>query len=277
MTRPAILLVGGTDSSGGAGLAADIRAAAAHGVEARLAVTAVTAQTNGMVGTVAPMPPALVAEQIAFALADGRVFAVKIGMLAEAAIVAAVAEALAGFAGPIVLDPVIAASSGGMLLSEEGITGLIERLLPMTTLVTPNLPELSILASRADGRLAAGDPAPVSQTGLRGKTEAGPHSHATPRDAALVRNLFAAGAGAVLVKGGHETGTEALDVLHRRDGGPPRRFATPRLDAMLRGTGCMLATAIACRLAAGNGLETACGAAKEYVRGLLAGASAEPG
>ncbi|MBO0903870.1 bifunctional hydroxymethylpyrimidine kinase/phosphomethylpyrimidine kinase [Jiella sonneratiae] len=303
MTRPTILVVGGTDSSGGAGLAADIRTAAAHGVDARLAVTAVTAQTDHKVGTVAPMPPALVAEQIAFALEDGCVVAVKIGMLAEAAIVAAVAEALAGFAGPIVLDPVIAASSGGLLLSEEGTAGLIERLLPMTTLVTPNLPELSILASRAAGGSIAEYPAPASQTGSWGMGEARPQSHTVSgrslrdagnkdahsprgldtspalieqisyhgmsRNAALVRSLFAAGAGAVLVKGGHGDGPDAADLFFRSGETAPRRYAAPRLDVALRGTGCMLATAIASNLAAGLALEDACGAAKDHVRALF--------
>ncbi|MCE7027376.1 bifunctional hydroxymethylpyrimidine kinase/phosphomethylpyrimidine kinase [Jiella avicenniae] len=261
--RPAILLVGGTDSSGGAGLAADIRAAAAHGVETRLAVTAVTAQTNGRVGTVAPMPPALVAEQIACALEDGRVSTVKLGMLADAAIVAAVAEALAGFDGAVVLDPVIAASSGGLLLSEAGIAELVGRLLPRTTLLTPNLPELSLLASRMDEPRHAGDAATDDIAARDLPAGASP-------SASAARTLLEAGAGAVLVKGGHDTGGEATDVLYRKDGAPPRRYGTPRLDASLRGTGCMLATAIACRLAAGDALEEACGAGKDHVRGLLA-------
>lgn len=241
--RPAILVIAGTDSSGGAGLAADIRTAAAHDVDARLAVTAVTAQTNGKVGRIDVMPPALVAEQIAMALEDGHVAAVKIGMLGNEPIVATVADALARFDGPIVLDPVIAASSGGLLLSESGIATLIERLLPNTRLVTPNLPELAILSARL------GVPAGADTDH---KADA----------------LLDAGARAVLVKGGHGEGRDAVDILYRPDR-PPLRLASPRLAATLRGTGCALATAIACRLACGDTAEDACRRAKAFVRRLL--------
>ncbi|WAP67347.1 bifunctional hydroxymethylpyrimidine kinase/phosphomethylpyrimidine kinase [Jiella pelagia] len=241
-TRPAILVVAGTDSSGGAGLAADIRTAAAHDVNVRLAVTAVTAQTDGKVGRIEAMPPALVAEQIAMALED--VSAVKIGMLGTEPIVAAVADGLAGFGGTIVLDPVIAASSGGLLLCEDGLATMTERLLPTTALVTPNLPELDILSARL---------------GVPAGADTDRKAHA----------LLDAGAGAVLVKGGHGEG-RAVDILYRT-GRPPLRFASPRIAATLRGTGCALATAIACRLASGDTLEGACEKAKAFVAGLLKG------
>ena len=243
--RPAILLVGGTDSSGGAGLAADIRTAAAHDVYARLAVTAVTAQTDGRVGRIETMAPAVVTEQIAVALEDRRVSAVKIGMLGNEPIVAAVADALAGFDGPIVLDPVIAATSGGLLLSEAGIKTTIERLLPITAVATPNLPELVILAARLG--LAASE-----ETETRART------------------LLDAGAGAVLVKGGHGEGRDSVDFLYRT-GHSPLRLSSPRITAALRGTGCTLATAIACRLAWPDTLEDACGGAKAFVTILLKG------
>ena len=248
--RSAILLVGGTDSSGGAGLAADIRTAAAHGVDARLAVTAVTAQTDGRVGTVHVMRPDLVAAQIAMALEDGRVSAIKIGMLGDAAIVRAVAEALAGFGGPIVLDPVIAATSGGLLLSEDGMAELIGRLLPIAALVTPNLQELAILAARLDVATGAD-----IDTGSRA--------------------LLDTGAGAVLVKGGHGEGRDSVDILTQA-GRPAIRLHSPRLAATLRGTGCTLATAIACRLAAGDTLEDACADAKAFVTRLLKGLPDQP-
>ena len=241
--RPAILVIAGTDSSGGAGLAADIRTAACHDVNARLAVTAVTAQTDGRVRRIDVMPPALVADQVALALEDGHVSAVKIGMLGNAAVVGAVADALSGYSGPIVLDPVIAASSGGLLLSEGGIATLIARLLPITRLVTPNLPELDILAARL------GVPAGADTD-------------------AKARALIEAGAGAVLVKGGHGDGQDAVDILYRRDR-PPLRLASPRIAATLRGTGCTLATATACRLALGDTAEDACRGAKAFVRRLL--------
>ncbi|NDW04286.1 bifunctional hydroxymethylpyrimidine kinase/phosphomethylpyrimidine kinase [Jiella pacifica] len=241
----AVLVIGGTDSSGGAGLAADIRTAAAHAVDARLAVTAVTAQSDARVGDVETMPPALVAEQVAMALEDGRVSAVKIGMLGNEAIVAAVVDALSRFGGPIVLDPVIAASSGGQLLSEAGIATMTGRLLPITALVTPNLPELDILS----GLISV------------------PPGADTDRKAHALLN---AGAGAVLVKGGHGEGRDAVDILYRT-GRSPIRFASPRIAATLRGTGCALATAIACRLASGDTLEAACEGAKAFVAGLLKG------
>ena len=164
-------------------------------------------------------------------------------MLGNEAITAAVADALSRFDGPIVLDPVIAASSGGLLLSEIGIATLIARLLPNTCLVTPNLPELDILAARL------GAPAGADTD-------------------AKARALIKAGAGAVLVKGGHGEGRDAVDILYRHHRSP-LRLASPRLVATLRGTGCALATAIACRLAAGDTAEDACRGAKAFVRGLL--------
>lgn len=242
--RPAILVIGGTDSSGGAGLAADIRAAAAHDVDARLAVTAVTAQTDGRVGLVEAMSPAVVAQQIAMAREDGQVSAVKIGMLGNEPIVSAVADALSRFGGPIVLDPVVAATSGGLLLSEAGIATMIHRLLPAVALLTPNLPELAVLAARLG--VAPGE---------------GTETQA--------RALLDSGKAAVLVKGGHGEGQDAVDSLYRI-GRSPARFASPRIAATLRGTGCALATAITCRLASGDTLEDACKSAKAYVGGLLA-------
>ncbi|MBO0664074.1 hydroxymethylpyrimidine/phosphomethylpyrimidine kinase [Jiella sp. MQZ9-1] len=255
--RPVILAIGGTDSSGGAGLAADIRTARDHGIAARLTVTAVTAQSDRAVGQVLTMPPALVGEQVALALEDGQVAAVKIGMLSDAAVIAAVAEALRGYTGPIVLDPVIAASSGGLLLSEAGLDALIAVLVPRVTLVTPNLPELAILAARLG----------VMQPDAAGTAD--DHTqHATG-----VSALLTTGVRAVLVKGGHAGGAEAVDTLYRSGEPNPFSLPAPRLNASLRGTGCALASAIACRLADGDALEDACRIAKTYVGGLLAAAA----
>ena len=205
MSRPAILVIGGTDSSGGAGLAADIRAAAAHDVDARLAVTAVTAQTDGRVGLIEAISPAVVAQQIAMAREDGQVSAVKIGMLGNEPVVSAVADALSGFGGPIVLDPVVAATSGGLLLSEAGIATMIHRLLPAIALVTPNLPELAVLAVRLG--VASGE---------RTETQA--------------RALLDSGKAAVLVKGGHGEGQDAVDSLYRTDRSPARFAFLPGLQ-----------------------------------------------
>jgi len=240
MTRPTILAIGGTDSSGGAGLAADIRAASALDVTARLAVTAVTAQSDAGVGTVCQMTRELVAEQIALAMADGHVAAVKIGMLGDAATIEAVESALAWFEGPIVLDPVIAASAGGLLLDRAGFERLIERLLPRTYLVTPNLPELDLMEERL------GLPPGASIEDKAGC-------------------ILDRGARAVLVKGGHAEGSVATDILFCRDC-PPVRFETSRVPVRLRGTGCMLATAIAAGLAQGQPLVAACEWAKAYLQ-----------
>lgn len=140
-----ILVIAGTDSSGGAGLSRDVAVATELGFAVKPAVTAVTAQSNDAVRRVELVEADLVKTQIAAALEDDAPAAVKIGMLGDAAVVRAVADALQGRDLPIVLDPVIASSSGAQLLSDEGIAALKESLLPLVTLVTPNLPEAEIL------------------------------------------------------------------------------------------------------------------------------------
>ena len=250
--RPTILAVAGTDSSGGAGLAADLLAAEALGARLRWAVTAVTAQTDRAVGMVQGIPPALVRQQIEMALSDSDVRGAKLGMLGTAAVAGAVADALEEFAarGSVVLDPVLMSSSGALLLDDAGTAVLIERLLPMAALVTPNLPELRHLANL----LGAGPTASVAQ------------------QAAF---LMRAGARAVLVKGGHGEGSDAEDLLFQRHRSLPQVFASRRLNAQMRGTGCRLATAITVRLAAGDGLAAACSAAKAYLAGLLTSVAAQ--
>jgi hydroxymethylpyrimidine/phosphomethylpyrimidine kinase len=249
---PIILAIAGSDSSGGAGLAADLLAAEALGAKLRWAVTAVTAQTDQSVGAVHDLPPALVRRQIDMALADGAVRSAKLGMLGNAACVATVADALRDFAErrPVVIDPVLMASSGAALLDEAGVTALIEKLLPMAALVTPNLPELEHLALCLGA--APGD--------------------SVARQAAFVMR---AGARAVLVKGGHASGPEAADLLFERHQRVPRHFSSPRVAARLRGTGCRLATAIAVRLARGDDLAAACAFAKSYLFRLLTAEAAE--
>lgn len=140
-----ILVIAGTDSSGGAGLSRDVAVAAELGFAVKPVVTAVTAQSNDAVRRVELIDADLVKAQIAAALEDDAPAAVKIGMLGDGAVVRAVADAFQGRDLPIVLDPVIASSSGAQLLSDEGIAALKERLLPLVTLVTPNLPEAEIL------------------------------------------------------------------------------------------------------------------------------------
>ncbi len=224
---PRVLFIGGTDSSGGAGLARDIATAAQMGAEACLAVTGVTAQTDGAVHSVRLMSCDDVALQVK---AAGEVGAVKVGMLGSAAVASAVAKALPSV--PLVLDPVLASSSGTALLDDDGVDTLIEQLLPRTTLLTPNLPELGMLSSRL---------------GLDGNTE----------ESERVRALITRGCGAVLVKGGHaEEGTYCEDRLYLPSG-EIMMFRGPRFGFPMRGTGCQLASAIAVGLAEGLDLGTA--------------------
>jgi hydroxymethylpyrimidine/phosphomethylpyrimidine kinase len=229
VTRPPRLLaIAGSDSSGRAGLQADLATFAAHGVEAQSVVTAVTAQGPDGVTAVHVVPAPVVEAQLAAAFAGPGVDAVKVGMLASAATVEVVARALRPLAGvPVVVDPVLAASAGGVaLLPEDAWALLRERLLPLATLVTPNLPE----AARLTGLAVDGDLAVDGE----------------PRRLAAARELARAGC-AVLLKGGHGAGERLVDILVV--GEEVHRFEHPRLARATRGTGCVLSSAIAARLA----------------------------
>jgi hydroxymethylpyrimidine/phosphomethylpyrimidine kinase len=236
----AVLVIGGTDSSGGAGLARDLSTLAQLGVRAVCAVTAVTAQSDGAVSVVHVVPVDIVRAQIAAALATCAVRVIKIGMLATRATVEAVADSLPPRNHvPLVLDPVLAASAGAVLLDTAGRAALRELLLARTTILTPNIPEAAAL---------------LGQPPAQGETD-------------LVRQgraLLALGPEAVLLKGGHAAGPEAIDLLLQSDA-PPRRLSAPRLLATRRGTGCTLASAIAAALAAGLDVAEACARAKEVV------------
>ncbi|MCB4455860.1 bifunctional hydroxymethylpyrimidine kinase/phosphomethylpyrimidine kinase [Leisingera sp. McT4-56] len=229
-----ILAIGGTDSSGGAGLTRDTAMAAELAVTVRPVVTAVTVQTDAAVLGVHPCPPTTVADQVRAALATAPApGAVKIGMLGSAEAAEAVDLALpAGL--PIVLDPVLKASSGGTLMDADGFGALLRR----AALVTPNLAELEVLAG-------AGGPVEVKAAAL-----------------------LAQGVQAVLVKGGHGTGTKSTDLLFTPDGAVIP-LAAQRLPVSKRGTGCSLATAAACHLAQGAALPDACSKAKRAVHRWL--------
>ncbi len=232
----AVLVIAGTDSSGGAGLSRDVATLAHFGIEALCAVTAVTAQTDAAVVVIEKLPARLVAAQITSALAGGRVGAVKIGMLGDAGIVAAVSAALPRRGAlPLVLDPVLAASSGGELLDAPGRAALRSELLPRATLLTPNIAEAATL-------LGAAPAASAEQIIAQG------------------RELCALGPAAVLMKGGHAAGALATDWLISADGGA-RSFSAPRAGSERRGSGCALASAIA----AGLGLLAACEQAKRHL------------
>jgi len=239
-----VLVVAGTDSSGGAGIARDVETVATFGLRACLTVTAVTVQTHGAVERVEQMPPDLIAAQMCAAFASNAMAAVKIGMLGSVDAVTTVASVLASrLPLPVVLDPVLASTSGRALLPMDAVEVLKRRLMPLCTLVTPNLPELALLS---------GKPVATDEAGIIG--QAG--------------SLFESGVAALLVKGGHAEGDRSVDLLLRA-GQKPSRFEAPRLDVGMRGTGCMLASAIAAGLALGDDLDAAIGRAKDHVFGKL--------
>jgi len=240
----AVLLIAGSDSSGGAGLVRDVRTLTRLRTAALCAVTAVTAQSDAGVAAVHHVPPEVVRAQIEAALSTRRVGAIKIGMLGTRATVLAVAASLPPRAAvPLVLDPVLASSSGGELLDREGQVALREVLLPRATLLTPNIPEAAALL----GTASAADEEVLLRQGER---------------------LLALGPRAVLLKGGHARGSLATDLLLTA-GEPVRRFPGARIAGTRRGTGCALAAAIAAGLAAGLTLIEACAQAKEHVTELL--------
>ncbi len=243
---PNILSIAGSDPSGGAGIQADLKTFAAFGCHGMAAPTALTAQnTLGVSGVHLP-PPGFVAEQITTVLADIDVAAIKIGMLGSAAIVEAVAGALAAYAGPIVLDPVLVATSGATLGDDAVIEAMRTHLFARATLVTPNLAE----ASRLLGDAHLEDEKAIT-------------------DAA--RRLRGTGAAAWLIKGGHGTGDTATDLLLDAQGFA--RFASPRLATRnTHGTGCTLSSAIAAALGKGQSLRQAVASAKRYLDASLAGA-----
>ena len=244
---PAVALtIAGTDSGGGAGIAADLHTFSAHGTFGTLVVTAVTAQNTLGVHGVAAQPPDVVDAQIAAVLDDLPVAAVKTGMLANGPIVEVVcAWARRGALPHLVVDPVMVAASGGRLLDDSG-HGAYAELIAEAELITPNVPEAeALLGSTIGGVDDLGDAA---------------------------RELVRRGAKAALVKGGHLTGADSVDVLFAE--GRVREFRAPRLDSRnTHGTGCTLSAAIAALLAKGAPLPEAVAQAKRYVQAAMAAAA----
>jgi hydroxymethylpyrimidine/phosphomethylpyrimidine kinase len=241
--KPArVLIIAGSDSSGGAGIQADIKTATALGCYAMTAITAVTAQNTAGVQSIHPIPPDMVREQIVACLGDIGADAVKIGMLGSAEIVTAVAETLSVSARgiPLVLDPVMVAKGGTSFLLDNAIFALKTQLLPLATVVTPNTPEAECL------------------TGLR--VEVGEDS--VSAGAALI----GMGAKAALVKGGHLGERTVMDALVDSSSLDVLWFGSDRIETTdTHGTGCTLATAIACGLAQGMTLADAVQRAHGYV------------
>jgi hydroxymethylpyrimidine/phosphomethylpyrimidine kinase len=237
---PRLLVIAGSDPSAGAGLQADLKTAQAFGVYAQTAVTAVTVQDTSGVYGVETISPTTVKRQIQVALGDIGADAIKIGMLGNGAIAASVAEALSQDSLPLVLDPVLASSSGRLLLDEKGIEILKSRLLPRALLVTPNWPECEAL------------------TAIRPDSDQAVQRAAEAFGRLGVRNL--------LIKGGHGDGATVRDVLIV-DGGRLSVFESPRQETPhTHGTGCVLSTAIACGLAQGKALTTAVRLAHDFVQ-----------
>lgn len=235
-----VLIVAGSDSGGGAGIQADIKAVSAAGGYAATAITALTVQNTLGVSAVHPVPLDIIEGQMRAVLDDIGADAIKTGMLATADVVRLVARVLRETAAdiPLVLDPVMVATSGDVLLAEDAIAAVREALLPLAALVTPNAPEAEKL------------------TGLK-ITNPGEQAEAG-------RALVAAGAKAALVKGGHLTGPVVHDVLVTSK--EMRVFESPRIDTTnTHGTGCTLASAIAARIALGQSLTEAVEGAGRYL------------
>ena len=249
MSIPIALSIAGSDPSGGAGIQADLKTFAARGVYGASVITALTAQNTQGVSGIHHVPPNFIAAQLDAVFADLPVAAVKIGMLARADTIDAVAEGLVRHgAKNVVLDPVMVATSGALLLEPSAIDALTARLFPLADLVTPNLPEAAALLATG----IAHDEAAMQTQG---------------------RALLDRGARAVLIKGGHGAGDESVDLLIDAHG--VTRVAAPRIASRnTHGTGCTLSSAIAAGLAQGHSLTEAVRMAKVYVTAAIAAADA---
>lgn len=238
-----VLTIAGSDSGGGAGIQADLKTFAAYGVHGASVLAALTAQNLRGVSAVHVPPVSFLRAQIDAVFGDFDVRAVKLGMLANAEVIDAVADALVHHRpGFVVLDPVMVATSGARLLESDALHALRTRLLPLATILTPNLPEAELLLGRPIVDDESADSA--------------------------VDDLLAVGVRAVLLKGGHMPNRAQL--VDRLGDGPSRsRYVHPRLDVEGHGTGCTLASAIAASLARGNALSAACEDAADFVHGAL--------
>jgi hydroxymethylpyrimidine/phosphomethylpyrimidine kinase len=236
-----VLIVAGSDSGGGAGIQADIKTVTALGGYAATAVTALTAQNTQGVFDVLPIEPAFVAAQMRLVLTDIGADVIKTGMFYSADVIQAVVEQCRGYAAgvPIVVDPVMVAKDSSRLLQQQAQRALVERLVPLAALLTPNAPEAEALTGLS----------------VRHVDDLGPAAD----------RLLTLGPAAVLVKGGHLTGETVVDLLRTADG-YERRFESPRVaTTSTHGTGCTLASAIAVGIAEGLRLEDAVDRARRYV------------
>ena len=243
------LTIAGTDSGGGAGIAADLKTFAAHGVWGTCAVTAVTAQNTAFVGHIQLLSPSVVTAQIGAVVTDMGVAAAKTGMLGSGQVVGAVADAVQEWGVmPLVVDPVAVSTSGSKLATPSGLAAIRSLLLPVAELVTPNLPEAAALAEWPEP--------PTDRAGME----------------RLAFDLLDLGPAAVLLTGGHLPGPDAADLLVARTGTTgPLWLTTPRLaSANTHGTGCVLSAAITARLARGEDLVQAIEGGKRFVTAAIA-------
>jgi hydroxymethylpyrimidine/phosphomethylpyrimidine kinase len=248
-----VLSIAGSDSGGGAGIQADLKTFSALGCYGMTAITAITAQNTQGVKAIQSVPVDLLAQQIEAVGADIGIDAIKIGMLQTIEVVRTVATSIASFRFvPIVLDPVMVATSGDKLINDDTISVLVQELFPICEIVTPNLDEASVLLGWKVSELADLEPAALS--------------------------LRALGCRAVLLKGGHLVGDEVVDVLVTGSG-EIQHFRSPRIDTKnVHGTGCSLSSAIAAYRALGENLISAVDKARRYVVGAIeAGAQVTTG
>ncbi|MBB5073567.1 hydroxymethylpyrimidine/phosphomethylpyrimidine kinase [Bartonella callosciuri] len=240
---PSILIVAGTDPTGGAGITCDIETAAHFQVKANLAITCVNVQDNNHVAEIVPMSAKLIAAQMRIALEANPISAIKIGMTGTQAIIAEICHVLEDYPRiPVILDPVLVASSGGKLTTEKIIDIMINKLLPHVDLLTPNRGELALL----------------SQSPL-----------ASCREEAVqqAKKLLSFGTRSILIKGGHADGPFAIDSFI--DKTEIINISTPRLKGTMRGTGCILSSAIAAHLALNESMIQAIKSAKAYIQTRL--------
>jgi hydroxymethylpyrimidine/phosphomethylpyrimidine kinase len=247
MTTPIALTIAGSDSSGGAGIQADLKTFAAFGVYGASVITALTAQNTKGVTGIHPVPADFVTAQIDAVFSDLDVSAVKIGMAAQPATIDAIAAGLQRWSPKhVVLDPVMVATSGDRLLAADAVEGLRTKLIPRASLITPNLAEAAALL---DEEVATSE-AIIENQGKR---------------------LLAMGSSAVLIKGGHGQGAESIDYLFSGSG--IIKLAAPRIaTGNTHGTGCSLSSAIAAGLAKGEDMETAVRHAKAWISAAIAAA-----
>lgn len=253
LSYPSVLSIAGFDGSGGAGLQADIKTISALGCYATTVLTALPVQNTTGVTQVFPIPAEVVEAQLLSILSDIPPHAIKIGMVHNTAIVALIAKVLKNFPQiPIILDPVMLASSGDTLIKQESIQALQELLFPLAAIITPNLDEASLLTGKKIDSLE--------------------------KMYLEVPSVMALGVERVLLKGGH-LNTEVLTSLYLESGAEPTAYEYPKLHTLnTHGTGCSLASAIASKTAVGYKMETAVALAQDYVyRAIEAGKDVKTG